>query len=98
MKKLLLLMILPTGLAFCQASFVSNDHVVSNLTKDTVYIKNDPTGRNIYYTWQIDPYFDGKKVTALLVDDLTQYHQRYEMLAEMNYSENKKRKKYRNKK
>lgn len=98
MKAITLALLLSAGFSFSQTSFISNDHVVSNLTRDTAYIKDDPTGRNIYYTWQLDPYYDGKKVIAILVDDLTEYHQRYEMLAEASYSENKKRKKPRNKK
>lgn len=92
MKKLLPLVILPAGLVFCQARFVSNELVVSNLSKDTVYIKKDPTGMNIYQSWLMDPYYDGKKVTPILVDDLAAYHQRYEMLAVCNNTEPKKKK------
>lgn len=97
MKTLLFSLILFSTTAFSQAVFVSNDLVVSNLTKDTVYIKNDPTGRNIYQSWLYDPYYKGKKVTAILVDDLTVYHQHYEMLADLANIETKRKKKIRNK-
>jgi hypothetical protein len=97
MKITLLVLFLSSGLAFAQANFVSNDLVVSNLERDTVYIKNDPTGKNIYRSWIYDPYYHGKKVTPILVDDLTVYHQRYEILAESTAIESKRKKKSRNK-
>lgn len=97
MKITLLVLFLSSGLAFAQANFVSNDLVVSNLERDTVYIKNDPTGKNIYQSWLYDPYYKGKKVTAILVDDLTMYHQHYEMLADLANIEPKRKKKSRNK-
>lgn len=96
MKTLLLLFLFAAIPAFSQAQFVSNNLVVSNLERDTVYIKNDPTGRNIYQSWQVQPYYNGKKVTTILVDDLTTYHQRYEMMAE-SIACNKRKKKTRNK-
>ena len=97
MKTLLLSLVLFSTTVFSQATFVSNDLVVSNLERDTVYIKNDPTGKNIYRSWIYDPYYHGKKVTPILVDDLTVYHQRYEMLAESTTTESKRKKKARNK-
>jgi hypothetical protein len=92
MKRLLFFLLLPTGFAFSQASFFSNDLVVSNIEKDTVYVKNDPTGKNIYYSWLMDPYYGGKKVTPVLVEDLTPYHQRYEMICSKTNSPSNKRK------
>jgi hypothetical protein len=91
MKILLPLFLLVSSFSFSQAAFVSNDLVVSNLSKDTVYIKNDPTGRNIYWSWQQDPYYNGKKVTVILVENLITYHQRYEQLAESNIASTEKR-------
>jgi len=91
MKTLLPLFLLVSSFSFSQAAFVSNDLVVSNLSKDTVYIKNDPTGRNIYRSWQQDPYHNGKKVTVFLVEDLVPYHQRYEQIAESNVASTEKR-------
>jgi hypothetical protein len=97
MKTLSLSLILFSTTVFSQTSFVSNDLVVSNLERDTIYIKNDATGRNIHRSWEQQPYYNGKKVVTILVDDLTQYHQRYEMLAESTMIEPKRKKKSRNK-
>ena len=80
-----------SSVSFSQAAFVSNDLVVSNPSRDTVYIKNDATGRNIYQSWQQDPYYKGKKVTTILVDDLTQYHQMYEQIVESHVATADKR-------
>lgn len=97
MKTLLLSFVLFSTSAFSQATFVSNENLVSNLDRDTVYIKNDATGKNIYYSWLLDPYYNEKKVTPILVDDLAPYHQRYERLIESSIADSKRKKKARNK-
>jgi len=81
------------NLCLSQAHFVSNEFVVSNPARDTVYIKNDMTGKNIYFSWKCDPYYEGRKVTTILVEDLEPYHQRYWLLAETNKTAVNKRKK-----
>ncbi len=91
MKTLTSIFLLVSSFSFSQAAFISNDLVVSNPSRDTVYIKNDPTGRNIYVSWQQDPYHNGKKVTTILVEDLVPYHQRYEQLVESNIASSEKR-------
>lgn len=91
MKTLTSIFLLVSSFSFSQAAFISNDLVVSNPSRDTVYIKNDPTGRNIYVSWKQDPYHNGKKVTAILVEDLVPYHQRYEQLVESNIASSEKR-------
>lgn len=93
MKTLLPLCFIFYNLCLSQTYFVSNEFVVSNPTRDTVYIKNDITGKNIYSSWRYDPYYEGKKVTTILVEDLAPYHQRYKLLAETNTTAVNKRKK-----
>ena len=82
MKTVLPLFLILSNAVFSQKTFVSNDLVVSNPSRDTAYIKNDQTGRNIYLSWKRDPYYNGKKVVAALVDDLTPYHEFYSRLTE----------------
>ena len=82
MKTVLPLFLILSNAVFSQKTFVSNDLVVSNPSRDTAYIKNDQTGRNIYLSWKRDPYYNGKKVVVALVDDLTPYHEFYSRLTE----------------
>jgi hypothetical protein len=82
MKTVLPLFLVFSNALFSQKAFVSNDLVVSNPSRDTAYIKNDQTGRNIYHSWKLDPYYNGKKVVVALVDDLTPYHEFYSRLTE----------------
>jgi hypothetical protein len=82
MKTVLPLFLVFSNALFSQKAFVSNDLVVSNPSRDTAYIKNDQTGRNIYQSWKRDPYYNGKKVVVALVDDLTPYHEFYSRLTE----------------
>jgi hypothetical protein len=82
MKTILPLFLVFSNALFSQKSFVSNELVVSNPSRDTAYIKNDKTGRNIYHSWKLDPYYNGKKVVVVLVDDLAPYHEFYSRLTE----------------
>jgi hypothetical protein len=91
MKTVLPLFLIFSNALFSQKSFVSNDLVVSNPSRDTAYIKNDQTGRNIYLSWKRDPYYNGKKVVVTLVDDLTPYHQLYSRLSESDMVTSEKR-------
>jgi hypothetical protein len=79
MKSLIFFLLINVSV-FSQKSFVSNELVVSNPSRDTAYIKNDELGRNIYHSWKLDPYYNGKKVVVALVDDLTPYHEFYSRL------------------
>ena len=81
MKSLIFFLLINVSV-FSQKSFVSNELVVSNPSRDTAYIKNDELGRNIYQSWKLDPYYNGKKVVVALVDDLAPYHEFYSRLTE----------------
>jgi hypothetical protein len=77
MKTITLILFLTAcvNLSFSQEP-ISNEYVVATANRSTVYILDDPMGRLIYTSWQIDPLYNGFKPKVVLVDNLKKYRKR----------------------